>query len=307
MLYFIVNLHSKSGYARVIWKQVKGLLQNQNVKYEVYFTEYKGHATKLVKRITEGNEKLRLVVLGGDGTMNEVVNGITHLDNVIIGYIPTGSSNDLARSLKLPSKPREAILNILKPKYFQKLDLGEVTASSNTRRFVVSMGIGFDASICHEALDSKLKAVLNKIKLGKLTYVGIALKQLAKFKTEGATIIMDGKLSRNYKEIYFISSHIHKYEGGGLKLCPQADYQDGMLDICVVNKLSKIKFLLLLPTAFTGKHIRHKAVDIIRCRELSIKTSNMLPVHADGESLGKQNYVTVKSIPEKLTIIAGNI
>ncbi|OYP11024.1 hypothetical protein CG709_09020, partial [Lachnotalea glycerini] len=174
-------------------------------------------------------------------------------------------------------------------------------------RFVVSTGIGFDASICHEALDSKLKAVLNKIKLGKLTYVGIALKQLAKFKTEGATIIMDGKLSRNYKEIYFISSHIHKYEGGGLKLCPQADYQDGMLDICVVNKLSKIKFLFLLPTAFTGKHIRYKAVDIIRCRELSIKTSNMLPVHADGESLGKQNYVTVKSIPEKLTIIAGNI
>lgn len=307
MLYLIVNLKSRSGYAKVIWNRVKEVLTQEEIKYNVFFTEYKGHGTLLAKNITTLNENMKLVVLGGDGTVNEVIGGIEQFDKVVFGYIPTGSSNDLARSLQLPTKPQKAIMNILKPKYFTHLDIGEVVTNKETRRFVVSSGIGFDAAICHEALDSKIKNILNKIKLGKLTYVGIALKQIALFKTQSAQIVVDGVKKINYKRIYFISSHIHKYEGGGLMLCPEAKYDDGKLDVCVIGNLSKFKILCLLPTAFSGKHVKYKDVDIIRCNEISIHTPQALPVHADGESVGIQSDISVKCLKEKITIITGNI
>lgn len=307
MLYFIVNLHSKSGYAKVIWRQIKKELKVQNVSYKVFFTEYKGHATQLTKELTCSQQKVRLVVLGGDGTVNEVVGGILDFKNVTLGYIPTGSSNDLARSLCLPSSPKEAISNILNPKYFVHLDIGEVKEESSTRRFIVSSGMGFDAAICQEALDSKLKKTLNKLKLGKLTYVAIALKQIMMFQTTGVDVIIDGKYKKEYKRIYFISSHIHKYEGGGLMLCPDASYQDGKLDVCVVKDFSKLKLLFFLPTAYFGKHTRFQAVDIIRCTEIKLKASKKLHVHTDGEIFGITKEILVHTLNEKLTMITGNI
>lgn len=307
MIYFIVNLHAKSGYANIIWRQVKKVLKEENVTYKVAFTEYKGHATQLAKELTNNNQKIKLVVLGGDGTVNEVVGGILNFDNVILGYIPTGSSNDLARSLVLPSNPKEAILNILNPKYFARLDIGEVKANHISKKFIVSSGMGFDASICHEALNSKLKKTLNKLKLGKLTYVAIALKQIMMFQPCSVQVTIDGKGKKNYKRIYFISSHIHKYEGGGLKLCPNASYQDGKIDVCVVKDFSKLKLLFFLPTAYFGKHTRFKAIEIIRCKELKMKSSRKLHVHTDGEDFGIQNEVTVHTLNEKLTMILGNV
>ncbi len=307
MLYFVVNLRARSGYAKVIWNQVKKILIEQNIKYNVYFTEYKGHATTLVRNITREKKQMKIVVLGGDGTVNEVIEGIEYFDSVILGYIPTGSSNDFARGLGLPNNPKDATMNIINPKYFKKIDIGEVTTNNEKRRFAVSCGIGFDAAICQEALNSKIKATLNRLKLGKLTYVGIALKQIVLFKKQSAEILVDDVMSINYKRIYFISSHIHKYEGGGLMLCPEAKYDDGLLDVCVIGDISKLKLLLLLPTAFLGRHVKYKDVDIIRCKNITIRSLQSLPVHVDGESVGTQNEISVKCLREKITIIAGNI
>ncbi|WP_099468782.1 diacylglycerol/lipid kinase family protein [Konateibacter massiliensis] len=307
MLHFIVNLHSKSGYARVIWGKIEEVLQEQGTAYETYFTEYKGHATKIAEDLTFTEQNIRIVVLGGDGTVNEVVEGIGDFEHVILGYIPTGSSNDLARSLGLPTDPKKAILNILSPKYFIQMDIGEVRTKKGKRRFVVSNGIGLDASICEEALDSKIKKVLNTLKLGKLTYVLIALKQILLFQMPSSEILIDGKQKRSYKGIYFISSHIHKYEGGGLMICPKASYNDGKIDVCVVKNLKKLKLLCLLPSAYFGKHTKSRGVDMIRCNEITIKTSRKMNVHTDGESMGMQNEISVHTLNEKLTIIARNV
>lgn len=307
MLYFIVNLHSKSGYAKVIWKQVKKVLKEETVSYQVFFTQYKGHAAAISSELSSKGERVRIVVLGGDGTVNEVVGGIKEFEHVILGYIPTGSSNDFARSLSLPSNPKEAILNIINPKYYVHLDIGEVSTQTSSRRFVVSSGIGFDASICQEALDSKLKKLLNKLKLGKLTYVAIALKQIMMFQTASAIVSLDGKEAKSYKRIYFIASHIHKYEGGGLKLCPDASYEDGKFDVCVVKDFSKLKLLFFLPTAYFGKHTKYQAIDMLRCKALTIKAKRKLYVHTDGEIFGLQDEITIRTLDEKLTVITRNI
>lgn len=307
MLNIIVNPKSRSGYAKAVWKEIEEVLAEEKAEYKVFFTEYKDHAVKIAADLTKSNDKLKLVVLGGDGTINEVISGIKNYDNVMLGYIPTGSSNDLARSLKLPSKPKPAIMNILKPKYFAYLDIGETEYNGDKRKFLVSSGIGFDAAICHEALNSKIKDTLNKIGLGKLTYVGIALKQLTMFKPACAKVIIDDVREINLDGIYFISSHIHKYEGGGFMFCPQADYGDGLLDVCIVGALNKLKILLMFPSAYKGLHVRLKEIKTVRCKKIEIKTKAKLPVHADGESLGYQNSITVRCLDRKLKIVTGNI
>lgn len=307
MLNIIVNPKSRSGHAKAIWKEIEAVLAEEKAEYKVFFTEYKDHAVKIAGDLTKNNEKLKLVVLGGDGTINEVISGITNYENVMFGYIPTGSSNDLARSLKLPTDPKSAIMNILKPKYFAYLDIGEIEYGGDRRKFAVSSGIGFDAAICHEALNSKIKDTLNKIGLGKLTYVGIALKQLAMYKPAAAKVIIDGSNEINLNGIYFISSHIHKYEGGGFMFCPQADYNDGLLDVCIVGALSKLKILLMFPWAYKGRHVKLREIKIARCKRIEIKTKLKQPVHADGESLGYQNNITVRCLDKKLKIVTGNI
>ena len=132
-------------------------LEQEQVEYRVFFTAYRYHATKLSKEITSRGEKLTLVTVGGDGTVNEVIDGIQDFSRVTFAYIPTGSSNDFARSLKLPSNPKTALMNILHPSYFRKIDLGLMTYGTRTRRFAGSCGCGFDAAVCQEALGSPIK------------------------------------------------------------------------------------------------------------------------------------------------------
>ena len=98
MLCFIVNEHSRSGKGAKIWKEAAAVLKKKNIAYESYVTQYEGHAFSLAHDICEcGADDIQLVVVGGDGTANEVINGMTHFEKVRFGVIPTGSGNDLAK------------------------------------------------------------------------------------------------------------------------------------------------------------------------------------------------------------------
>ena len=103
MYYFIINPHSKSGYGMSIWKRAEAILKEREVSYEARFTEYTGHAKKLAEQIANLSRPCTLGVLGGDGTLNEVINGLAETDfsHITLGYLPTGSGNDFARALNL--------------------------------------------------------------------------------------------------------------------------------------------------------------------------------------------------------------
>ena len=126
-----------------------------------------------------------LAVVGGDGTANEVINGITHPEKVRFGLIPTGSGNDLARGLKLSGTPSENLARMLSCMQRGReactvIDLGEVAWDDceKPRKFAISAGVGLDALVCKKALTSKLKVFLNKLHLGKLTYLLITVQSL---------------------------------------------------------------------------------------------------------------------------------
>ena len=109
MYHFIVNPNARSGLGQKVWKDLEIMLKTRNIEYEVHFTKYQKHATAMTQKITSDGNEHTVVALGGDGTVNEVVNGIVDFDKTILGYIPIGSSNDFARGLKLPKEPEKAL------------------------------------------------------------------------------------------------------------------------------------------------------------------------------------------------------
>ncbi len=244
MYYVIVNPASKSGKGHAIWTGLEPIFQEQNVPYRVLYSKGVGHVTKAVAKLTapdkNGKAKplVKLIILGGDGTVNEALQGIQDFERIWLGYIPTGSSNDLARDLQLPKDPSVILRRILDGGYSRTMDLGLLTytdtsgersrirtnAVHSQRYFAVSSGIGFDAAVCEEALSSRFKNILNKMKLGKLTYLIIALRQLIAAKSASCDIYLDdGQTPIHFDRFLFTAFMIHKYEGGGFKFCPMAD------------------------------------------------------------------------------------
>lgn len=328
MYHIIVNPASKSGRGRAIWSDLEQIFRERGISYKVLYSKGVGHVAKIVERLTApdkaGKEKppIKLIILGGDGTINEALQGIQDFDKILLGYIPTGSSNDLARDLKLPKDPKEILHNILEGNTVRTMDLGILTYSdvmagatrersrikastvSGHRFFAVSSGIGFDAAVCEEALVSRFKSALNKLGLGKLTYLAIALRQLIAAKRVSCDIYLDEEQTPiHIDRLLFTAFMIHKYEGGGFQFCPMADDSDGKLDLCVVGSIPKPVILAALPTAFFGKHYIFSAIRHYAASKVRFQTSIPLWVHTDGEVYTQSNSITVACLPQKIKLM----
>lgn len=305
MLNFIVNPTSSSRNAEKVWKKVSKQLAKKMVTYNAFLTDGPGAATAFAREICEKEENPTIVVIGGDGTINEVFTGISDFSKVTLGYIPAGSSNDFARDIELTNDPEKALEYVLNPTKYIMLDVGKVKAGDDEKNFAVSCGIGYDASVCHEALNSSIKDTLNKFHLGKLTYVVIALKQLIKAPRLNATITLDDNEPIELKKFIFAAVMNHRYEGGGFMFCPAAKYDDGVLDVCSAHGISKLKVLRVLPTAYKGMHGRFKGIKICTAKRVVITTSMPACVHADGESVGIHSEVVITLNDSKLKMIYG--
>lgn len=306
MYHFIINPKSSSGKGIRYWWAVKKELDQQRVPYTATFTKRVGHATQIAKQLCKGDGIKNIVILGGDGTVNEVMNGITNYKEVLIGYIPSGSSNDLARSLHIPKDPVKALSNILKPSKFKYLDHGVISFLDKKvpdRRFCCSNGIGYDANVCLEVQQSPLKRRLNRYGAGKLVYLSIAIKQLLTIQPCDGTVIVDGKKKDTYKKILLVSNMIHRYEGGGLLMAPHADPTDGKLSVVLVHGLSRLKVIVLLPTIIFGKHVHFKGVESFQCSNIEIMMDRPLAVHTDGEVPAISSHIKVNSHPNQIRMI----
>lgn len=302
---FIVNPNARSGLGYTVWSEIEAVLKARNISYDVYFTKYQRHASQIAQDIAADTERHTLIVLGGDGTVNEVINGIPDYEQITLGYIPIGSSNDFARYFHFPKDPLQTLEIILKPEKICSINVGILKYPGRTRSFAVSTGIGFDAAICHEAVISKLKFFLNKLKLGRLTYVGIAFRQLMLASPGKMTVTLDQEKTLTFENALFATAMNHPFEGGGCKFCPKADPCDNLLDVIVVAGISKLKVLLLLPTAFSGFHVHFKGVYLYRCKEVSIDSEKALAVHTDGEPAFLQKHISAALTNKKIRIIAG--
>ena len=297
MYYIIINPASRSGKGLSIWqKQVKPILDEREVPYKFYYSKKSGDVLHLTEQICKNavHRPIKLIILGGDGTVNEAIQAIPGDCPVILGYIPTGSSNDFARDLGLFTEPALALELILSEPRIHPMDLGCITFSDGERRrFAVSCGIGYDAAVCEEAMHSTMKKVFNKVGLGKLTYLGIALKHLIRKEEITGEITLDDEMIHSMNSFLFTTVMNHRFEGGGFMFCPDADDSDGVLNLCAVEKLSTAKLLMALPAAFKGKHFKYEGINPFQAKKVHITTSMPLWVHTDGEVHRKSDNFTV--------------
>ena len=304
--YFIVNPGSQTGKAGNLWKELEKRLKSSKIDYKVFFTTVMNNAKIKAKKICEEHPEMkRIVVAGGDGTINEAINGFSDFGSFILGVIPMGSSNDFARGLGIPRKPLEIIERTVHPGRFINVDIGEIISKDGdiNRKFAVSTGIGYDARICEKAADSKLKKLLNKLHLGKLVYFITGVVLVFTTKPVKAAVIIDGKRSIKCNRLLFVTCMNTRYEGGGIPMAPSANPFDGKISACIAHDISKIKHLYLMTKAAKGKHVNYKGVEQVTALKLEVRAEQPMTIHTDGEIVGRNKNIIVSCSKEKIKMM----
>ena len=290
MFYFFVNPASRSGKGAEKWLQVQPILTEKQIPYQVHFLSDEPFPRPVMEDIFSKEEGIvSLIIIGGDGTINQCVNTIPDFDRAELSVLPTGSGNDFCRNKDIPKSLEEQINNITAKKNTRLVDRGVITYQLTTdetitRNFVVSTGFGYDAAICHMAERSKLKKILNKIKLGKLVYLLIGIKEIFAAKLTDMDITIDGKTAQ-YKNVFFIATMNQPFEGGGVAMTPNASDSDETLDFLIFSGVSKLKALFTIPLLYVKKHAGKPGVTLLTGKTVSVTSSAARILHFDGDSL----------------------
>ncbi|MBR2121524.1 MAG: diacylglycerol kinase family lipid kinase [Lachnospiraceae bacterium] len=325
MIHFIVNPKGASGKTMRIWEKTEGMLKELDAEYQVHFSAPDNRIPQICRKLCEDTpDTVDIVVLGGDGSMNDAVNGITDFERVRLGLIPSGSGNDMVRDMGLPDL-KELVERIAEQKTYRTADVGELlyypagrndSAGPVRRLFNVSSGAGFDAAICVDVDRSKAKEIFNRLGIGKLIYLFVAVRQIFTMRPCKMTLegnirdVMTGREETYtedrplvFEKAMFAATMNHQYEGGGFQFCPDASAEDGMLDICLPDGLGVADFFKLFPKAAKGRHIGSEGIHILRTSRLRIRCSSPIWIHTDGEVCGESCDLTVGIAAGKLRLL----
>ncbi len=320
MYYFIVNLSGGSGNARRTWHRVRKLLKEKAISYKAYVTKYEKHAAILAGKISlQKDTDIRLIVVGGDGTINEVLNGIKDFRKIRFGVIPTGSGNDFARGMHLPCNPRKALEQILACNDTCHIDLGQVMyqdgQTEKQHLFGISSGIGLDAIVCKKVQESIQKKILNKLHMGNIAYVLMTIQTLFSMKKYSVHIdihqndnvdfqsAQSFEKQMHFSDLIFLAGMNFSAEGGGVPMVPDAKENDGLLSICAVNGIPKWRAFIMLLYLMRGKHAGHAGINILETDALTLTSESPMVLHTDGEYLGDVKKVTMKILPDMLAVL----
>ena len=302
---YVIKNGNPSSFSWRIWRETEKVLQGKYLRYHVYNTEYAGHAEKIAEEILRGQTKRTiLLVVGGDGTLHEVINGAARFPHAVVACIPAGSGNDYARGIQKVAN-LEQVIQLLDESddSASNIDLGQILFKEEKSYFVNSLGLGFDASICKAVNESKQKKLFQKWKLGKFIYLYYLFKQLFLFKPFPLHIEVDGR-RKDYNRVWFIVVANQPYFGGGLKVSPDASVNDGKFHVIVVHNIPSFLFLLVFSTVFWGGHLKMvKWVDSFICRQIYMMTEKEVPIQADGEVIANSE-IFAKVAPKKLMVIS---
>ena len=304
MLYFVVNPSASSGKGLKIWKETETILKERKVSYECIMLRGPGDAGNAAYDLSVYHRPCTIALLGGDGTINEFISGLTTFEGIRFAYIPTGSGNDFARGMQLPPDPKTALELILSGDHSRLINIGKTKSEKKTGYFAVSSGIGFDAAACYGAAQSPLKKTLNRFGLGKLIYGITALRLLLTIRPAAVQITLDSGKQFSYRRVYFVTAMNVPYEGGGFMFCPQADPTDDRLDMIIAEGIPKWKVLTAMPLAMKGKHVNVKGIHILKFKRASITAAVPQYVHTDGEAFDYTGDISWRVLPDKLELVA---
>lgn len=273
---FIVNPISGKGKTLKAVDRIKKVCEEENLDYEIYFTEYPKDATKIARKYRF--TKNIIYSVGGDGTLNEVLNGIVGTKN-LLGVIPAGSGNDFYKTL---SKIDEE---------YPVIDIGKV----NDRYFINIISIGIDAEVANNvSLMKKRKVPTNQIYNASLIYT------FFKYKYKDIELSIDEKEQKKGKYTILTICNGQVY-GGGYKIAPSAKLTDGYFDVYYVEKVNKPQLPSLINMLKQGIHEKHNKVHKSQATKIKFKCDKELVCNIDGEIMTAKKF-NVKIIPNAITI-----
>ncbi|KPK22538.1 MAG: hypothetical protein AMJ70_05800 [Dehalococcoidia bacterium SG8_51_3] len=281
----IVNPVAGAGRAAKKWPHIMAQLRSIDLRFDYVITEAPGHARELAKHAVAGGYKL-VVSVGGDGTINEVVNGLYDsgsIGDVRLGIIGTGTGSDYIRTIGVPRAYPDAC-QCLKDSRKVAVDVGVVEYNDGgeivRRLFVNFAGMGFDAEIVRTTTlkYKKLNATAS--------YLAGLLSALVLYKNKVVALNIDGEtIEEKVCSILFSNG---KYSGSGMFAAPEADVADGLLDVLIIGDLSKPDLLWSLPRVYRGTHLTHPKVTLRKAREIEVVGSDEpVSLQVDGELIGK--------------------
>lgn len=300
-LHLIINRNAASGNAAKSADQVLSALNEKNIPYKTYTTDYHGHAIDIAQALldttllpwTETPPKLfpLLVVLGGDGTLHEVVNALGNRVDIPIAYIPCGSGNDFARGVSLSRNPLIALdhlLETMEPRPYQILHYVE-NIQAEEGYATNNVGIGIDAAIVARSSASASKQALNRVKLGSLTYLYAAIQVLTKQKGFPLMVEVNGR-SIGFDHAFLCTTTKHPFFGGGIAIAPDADVKSKTIDLVIVERIHLLKLIRLVTQLLQKKHMASPHVHHFKSQQVRIVSTTSQFGQADGEELGSRPF-----------------
>lgn len=300
----IINPKAGKGKGLKASPAIRNFVESRNIEHSIIFSDYHGHIPQIVKN--NANEYSHIIAVGGDGTVNEVINGLDLSQNKKLAVIPIGSGNDFARNLKLSKNLNDTLEHTFgqNPR-IKSFDVGQITFSEHSgnekknHRFVNSLGVGFDALVADLNQNSKVFS-------GIVSYVIAVLRALQKYHIMDVKIQLDGRVIEGKKLLISVGNGYTT--GGGFYLTPKAKIDDKQLDICIIDKISKLKLLRSLPKALINKLENVPEALMLLFNELKMTLEEPYIAHADGEIISKDiKELEISLIPNQVQVICNNI
>ena len=283
----IANPTAGNARARSVAEQAALAVQDAGQAVELRYTRAKGHATELAQQaVAEGAE--RLVVCGGDGTINETLAPLAD-SHTALGLLPCGTCNDLARALAVPLRVEAAIDNLLCGEV-RTIDLGR----AGDRFFATIAAFGFDAEV-----NRRMESAQGPLS-GRIRYILEALRHLVRY--QPIRVCLCGDFGEIEQEVLQVSTANARNYGGNLCVAPDADLGDGLFDVVVVDAVPRRAILPLMIRLFWRTHVRHPAVRVERTARLVLHTASSHSVYADGDYLD-QTPIVLEISPAALRVV----
>jgi len=301
----MVIVNPKAGVGRGLkdWPTISNQMNHNGLDFTCVFTEHKYHAVELtVKAINDGYRKI--VAIGGDGTVNEVVNGIfiqqqVPTSAISFAVIPAGTGNDWMRMFGIPKTYSDAVLSLVTEHTILQ-DVGLIsyheTRIKHQRYMANVAGMGFDAMV-----NRRFNRLKDEGRLGKRLYINSTLKELFNYRAKHFKVIVDGEVFYD-GAVFSATVGVGKYNGGGMNQMPNAVIDDGLLDITVIKRVNKLSVLRHFRKLYNGNLYNYSKVLATQGKSIIIETFPESPIEIDGEALGYSTF-TFELVPKSIKVV----
>jgi diacylglycerol kinase (ATP) len=292
---FLVNPASDNGATGRRWPQLANTAASLGLKGDALLSERPGQLAELARQAAEGGAGL-LVVVGGDGSVNEVANGVAERD-VEIAVIARGTGWDFVRTFGIP-RSIEGAVDVALHGATREIDLGRVlyrswAGADEVRWFANVASVGMSGAIAQRANET------TKALGGRMSYLLATLSVFARWQVGDVRVSVDENVRGGRMHDVIVANG--RYLGGGMMICPDAEPDDGMFDVLLIGDLTKRDLLLTLPKTYRGRHLPHPKAELLRGRTVTVDAPAPLPLELDGEQPGT-TPVRFELVPRALRV-----